>query len=75
MFLNDKEFDLNKHIQSLTKEHDISYIDAIVHFCEEHDIEIEAVASELKKSQRIVSQLQIEAENLNYLPKISRLEF
>jgi hypothetical protein len=51
----------------------VDYIDAIVHYCEVHNIEIEFVADMIKKNSVIVSQLQIEAENLNILKKTDRL--
>jgi hypothetical protein len=48
-------------------------IDNIVHWTEKNSIEIELVAEYLKKDSVLISSLQIDAENLNYLKKNSRL--
>lgn len=64
---------LTKEIEVLVGKYKLDYIDAIVHFCEKNEIEIESVAGLLKNNSRISSQIQIEAEALNFLPKRSRL--
>ena len=53
----------------------LDVMDAIVHYCELNNIEIETAASIIKSNQRIKSRLQFEAERLNYLPKTSKLQF
>ena len=53
--------------------HDIDYIDACIMFCEKNNMEVEQIASIIKSNQNIKSKIQIEAENLNYLKKTSRL--
>jgi Phage late-transcription coactivator len=62
-----------KAIEELVWNHDIEYIDAIVLYCEKHNIEIETAASLIKLNSNIKSKVQGEAETLNYLPKRSRL--
>jgi hypothetical protein len=73
MFSEDKKESIAQKIEKISKEYGISFIDAIIHLSEETGIEIEAIALEIKKNQKITSQLQIEAEDLNYLPKTARL--
>lgn len=64
---------LTKEIEILVSKYKLDYIDAIVHFCEKNEIEIESVANLIRNNSRISSQIQIEAESLNFLPKRSRL--
>lgn len=52
-------------IEDLVWKYDISYIEAVVMFCEEHDFEIEQVPKYLSDS--IKAELQREAENLSLL--------
>lgn len=65
--------ELIKKIDSLVKENGIDYIDAVIHYCELNNLEIETVASVIKNSSYLKSNIQIEAENLNFLPKRARL--
>lgn len=51
----------------------IEYIDAVVDWCEKNKIEIEYVASFIKKDPVFKSKLQEEAENLNILKRGARL--
>ena len=51
----------------------VDYMDAIVHYCETNDVEIESIAKYVKKNLVLKAKLQEEAEELNYLQKTSRL--
>lgn len=62
-----------KEIDKIVVELKISYVDAVVHFCEKNNIEIETAASIVKSSPKMKSKLQLDYENLNYLPKRARL--
>lgn len=62
-----------KNIDILVKENNLNYIDAVIHYCEQNNIEVETVASIIKNSSYMKSNIQIEAENLNFLPKRARL--
>lgn len=62
-----------KELDNLVRNHNISYIDAVVHYCNKNDIEIEVAASMIKSNYRIKSQVQYEGEELNFLPKSARL--
>ena len=50
-----------------------NYIDAIVHYCDQNNIEVETVASIIKSSGKLKSRLQAEGEQLNFLPRSARL--
>lgn len=62
-----------KEINDLVEKHDMDYIDAVLHFCQINNVEIESVASIIKNNLNFISVIQAEAEQLNYLPKTDRL--
>lgn len=62
-----------KEIETLVKKHNLNYIDAVLHYCEKNEIEIEAAASMIKSNMRIKSQVQSEGEELRFLPKTAKL--
>lgn len=65
-----------REIEKLVNTYDLEYMDAVVHFCEKNNIEIETAASIIKSNLKIKSKLQIEAEGLNMLTfKSAKLPF
>jgi len=58
-------------IEKIVSEKKISYMDAIVWYCEREEMEVEVAAKLV--SAIIKAKLQTEAENLNFLPKTSKL--
>ena len=62
-----------EEIDELVSLHEISYMDAIVHFCEKNEMEIEVAAAMIKGNFRIKSFMQQEGEQLNFLPKTAKL--
>jgi len=62
-----------KEVENLVNNHGISYIDAVVHYCNKNDIEIEVAASMIKSNGRIKSHVQTEGEGLNFLPRTAKL--
>lgn len=62
-----------KEIESLVKKHGLNYVDAVIHYCEKNEIEIEAAASMIKSNMRIKSHIQSEGEDLRILPKTAKL--
>lgn len=64
-----------KEIERIVNAYDIDYMDAVIHFCEKNNIEVETAASIIRSNLKIKSKLQLEAENLNYLPKSAKLPF
>jgi hypothetical protein len=73
MAMNNKAKEFYEIIENLVWKYDIDYMDAIVMHCEKNNIEIESIAPLIKGNTVIKSKLQIEAENLNYMPKTARL--
>lgn len=49
------------------------YMDAVLHYCEKHDLDIESVAQFIKKNSLLKAKIQEEAEELNYLEKSAKL--
>lgn len=62
-----------QEIDKLVDEKKIEYIDAVLLYCKENEVEIETAASLIKGSAKMKAKIQIEAENLNYLPKSGKL--
>lgn len=60
-------------IEKLVFDKDLSYIDAAILYAEKNNIEIETVANIIKMSTVVKSHIQVEAENLNFLPKSAHL--
>jgi len=60
-------------IEELVWQKDIPYMDAVVLFCETHNIEVETAASLIKMNAQLKLKIQSEAEVLNFLPKVARL--
>lgn len=65
--------DIGKKIEDLVYQHDISYIDACILYCEKNNLEVEIVAEIINKNHYIKARIQTEAEDLNYLKKQTRL--
>ena len=65
--MNSKKFALT--IESIVKEKRISYMDAILKFCEDNEIDPSSVGSLINKSLK--EKIQLEAEKLNLIEKSS----
>ena len=61
--MNSKEFSLK--IESVVKEKRISYMDAVVWYCEQNGLDNSQVSSLISKSLK--EKIQVEATNLNML--------
>lgn len=62
-----------QQIEKIVNEKRLTYIDAIVYFCENNNIEIETAAALIKNNSKIKSNIQVEGEELNFLAKTARL--
>jgi hypothetical protein len=63
----DEILSFSMNIEKLAKEKGLSYIDAIVLYCEKNGLETEMVAKLIAGTLK--SKIKIEAERLNFLPK------
>jgi hypothetical protein len=55
------------HIEGLVRDHGLSYMDAILHFCEQHQLEPETIVPHL--STKMKTAIQREGEALHLLKK------
>jgi hypothetical protein len=62
-FINRKKFSIM--VEESVIEHKHGYMDAIIHVCEQNNVEISSVKKYL--SAPIISKLEVEAINLNFI--------
>lgn len=65
-------FDLSKFIEdidTMRRKTNVEYIDAVVFWCEKNNVEVEYVASIIKKDPVFKSKILMEAEELNFMKK------
>jgi hypothetical protein len=60
----------SQEIESIVKISKINYIDAIVHYCEENNIEVETISKLVSKPLK--EKLKNDAIQLNFLKKTTR---
>jgi hypothetical protein len=61
----------SKIIEDIVKKNnDMNYIDAIVHYCEENNLEVESVSKLISKPLK--EKIKCDAINLNFLKRTSR---
>ena len=61
------------NIDLIVKEKQLEYIDAVIYYCEKNNIELETAASIIRNSSYMKYNIQVEAENLNFIPKSAKL--
>lgn len=52
---------------------DVSYIDALVHYAEAHDVEIEVIGEMIRRSPILKSKVRDDAEKLNLVEESKKL--
>jgi hypothetical protein len=62
-------------IESMRRNGNLEYVDAIVTWCEKNGVEVEYAASIVKKDPVLRYKLQIEAEDMNIVKKSVKLPF
>ena len=60
-------------IDKMVQERKMEYIDAVLLYCTENDIEIETAASLIKGSAKMKAKIQLEAEEQNLITKSAKL--
>jgi hypothetical protein len=65
--------DFQKQIDNLAFEKRISFMDAVLLYCEQTGMEVEIAGQLIKSSAKMKAIVQDEAEALNYFPKTSKL--
>ena len=69
--MNSKEFSLN--IESIVKEKRITYMDAIVDYCESNDIDLSTVKSIINKSLKEKIKIEAQERNMVKFPRSGKL--
>ena len=65
--------DFNKDIEEIVRVSNLNYIEAVVMWCEERNVDVEQAASFVKRSQVIKAKIEVDASDLNFLQKQSKL--
>jgi hypothetical protein len=60
-------------VKKLVKKHGLSYIDAVLHYCDINNLDPEYVGSIVSKHPALKDKLTLEAESLNFIEKEDRL--
>jgi hypothetical protein len=60
-------------IESIRQQENLSYMDAILAYCEKNGVEVETVGDMVKNIPVLRAKVQEEAEALHFLPKTSKL--
>jgi hypothetical protein len=60
----------SQDVEKIAHDNSMNYIDAIVHYCEKNEIEIESVSKLISKPLK--EKLKYDAQKLNYMKKTSR---
>lgn len=58
-------------IEKLVHEKQLTYMEAIVYYCDNNELEVETAAKLINPV--IKSKIEVEAQDLNFLPKTSKL--
>lgn len=69
LFLNKEKF--NKEVETVVRDQKMPYMDAIIHVCEMLDIDVDIVNKYVNKNIKV--KLEVEAQDLNYLPSYNKL--
>ena len=63
--------EFNIKIQKLVEQTKLSYMDAVLHYCDQNGMEPETAAQLI--NGKLKAQIREEAEELNFLPKTAKL--
>ena len=69
--MNSKEFSLK--IESIVREKHISYMDAVVWYCEQNEIDTGTVSSMINKSLKEKIKIEAQERNMVKFPKSGKL--
>jgi hypothetical protein len=64
---------LVEEVEFIVKNRKIEYMDAVIMWCELNNHEIEFAGDLIRRHAVLKSKIQLEAENLNFMRKSSRL--
>lgn len=64
--------EFSMHIENLAAQSKITYVEAVLEFCQQHMLDPSEVSSKINKSLR--AKLAQDFRDMNYLPKTAQLE-
>lgn len=70
-FDNETQNDFCREVEKYVEKWKTNYLNAIVNICEAKDIPVESIAKILSKP--IIEKIEQEGQDLNFLPKTSKL--
>lgn len=70
-FDNETQNDFCRQIEKYVEQWKVQYIDAVIAICESKEIPVESIGKILSKP--IIEKIQQEGQDLNFLPKSSKL--
>lgn len=65
--------DLASKIEAMVEENGLDYIDAVLTYCEQNDIDVEFIGELIAKNSLLKSKIEMEAENLHFIKPVTRL--
>ena len=65
--------DFVKEIERLVTSKGLDFFEAVLHYCEINNIEVETAAALVKQNSVLKAKIQLEAENLNLVRRSGRL--
>ena len=68
-----KSKDFHQQITAIAANTGMSFMDAVIEWCATNGVEIEQAAEWIKKDQVLKSNIEIEAEDLHFMKRSSRL--
>lgn len=71
MIIETNQININQEIEKIVLNNKDGYIQAILSFCEEKNVDPAYVAKHLSKP--IIEKIRIEGEMINLLPKVAKL--
>jgi Phage late-transcription coactivator len=65
--------DFQREVERIAFEQRISFMDAVLFYCETTGMEVDAAGALIRTSAKMKAMIQEEAEDLRYLPKTDKL--
>lgn len=62
-----------EEIENIVKRHFLSYLDAILYYCEQNDMGVESIPPLL--TSNLKQKIEAVAQDLHYLPRSNKLKF
>jgi hypothetical protein len=60
----------SQEVEKIAHDHSMNYIDAIIHYCEVNEIEVDSVSKLISKPLK--EKLKYDAQKLNFMKKTTR---